>query len=391
MSSADDAVELPPFEGARDTLALIGALYRRRPSGDRDGEALGRAELPMICLVRPEEYEDVLPAISQRLHEGSPHRVPHALVRLEGIGHRPREPHPISPERLPAPTPADVEQIRGMLVEIAHELAESRNAKAGRLRFPRLALAVWLMEQDVRLGGERTPRVLHAELRDRRHIDRRVTDSLDSLEQGAPDLPGWLRWAPRVLRALPPFWFRLKSSGRLPRLSAEYRWFPRQPYLAAEVPGTFIGFAERLTARGWRRESPDQMLKFLTNAFLEDLRQSYPKPPLRLRGARRTTNAVVLLDHITLHNGGYRLLRLVNDVRNDTGRLDPLLLVSGSRFVPPYRDEPDSRDARLRVYSPVEAPQRLPRLVRRTGRGAQAAQGNRLVPADPDPGRRPRR
>ncbi|MDA3642800.1 hypothetical protein LZ318_38240 [Saccharopolyspora indica] len=332
-----DSGELPSFDGARTTLDLISALYVKQP---RD-----HADLPMLCLVRPAEHEGLLRAISHRLDEARPYRVPHALVELEGTIRLPRD---AGPERLSEPTHADVEQVRDLLVDIAHELAQARNSRTGRLRFPRLSLAVWLMAHEVRLGGENTPRVLRRQLRER-GIDQRMSGALDALEQRAQDLPAWLRWAPGLIGVLPPVWFRIKSSGRIPLLSAEFRWFLRQPYLAAENPGTFIGFAERLSASGWQRESPEQLLKFLTNAFLEDLRRSHAG------SARRTTNAVVLLDHITLFNGGYRLLDLINEVRNDTGRSDPLLLITGSRYVPPYRTAPDSGEGRPKAYRPTEA------------------------------------
>ncbi|KAA5830601.1 hypothetical protein ABT337_18915 [Saccharopolyspora hirsuta] len=182
--------ELPSFDGVRDTLDLISSLYAERP---RD-----RADLPMVCLVRPEEHENLLRAISQRLDEARPHRVPHALVELEGPIRLPRD---AGPERVSEPAHADVQQVRDLLVDIAHELAQARNSRSGRLRFPRLSLAVWPMAHDVRVGGENTPRLLRRQLRER-GIDQRMSGALDALERRPQDLPLWLRWAPGLIGAL---------------------------------------------------------------------------------------------------------------------------------------------------------------------------------------------
>lgn len=133
-----------------------------------------------------------------------------------------------------------------------------------------------------------------------------------------------------------------RLSATLSAVRRTSRWLLRQPYLAPRDPGTFAGFAERLTEPNRAGEDQEQLLRLLVNAFLTDLRH----------GDRpwRTGNPVVLLDGVTGTNGGYRLLKLINDVRNDTGAFDPMVVISGSSEVPPLRAQgnpilPSARDA----------------------------------------------
>jgi hypothetical protein len=52
---------------------------------------------------------------------------------------------------------------------------------------------------------------------------------------------------------------------------------------------------------------------------------------------------VLLLSNITRRNGGYQLLRAINDVRSKTELADPLLIVSESFRVPPFAQPPSAR------------------------------------------------
>ncbi|GAB3940981.1 hypothetical protein GCM10027614_25530 [Micromonospora vulcania] len=134
--------------------------------------------------------------------------------------------------------------------------------------------------------------------------------------------------------------FRAAVSGRVPVIGQHYRWFMRQQYLAPRQSVTFLGFAERLTA-GWRDgEQPDQVNKLLLHAFLEDLRQAYRRRPWRPSDWRRTAYPVLLLDNVTPDNVGGALLRLIGDVRTETGRNDPLLVVASGALAPPELPEP---------------------------------------------------
>jgi hypothetical protein len=129
-------------------------------------------------------------------------------------------------------------------------------------------------------------------------------------------------------------WFRISTTGRVPFLSGRYRWFMRQPYLAPEMSGSFLLFAERLTNGEWQQESPEDLSRLLVNAFLEDLRRAYRWWPWQVWRKWRMTYPVLLLDNISATNGGSRLLELINYVRNQTGLFDPLLVITASQDVP---------------------------------------------------------
>lgn len=134
--------------------------------------------------------------------------------------------------------------------------------------------------------------------------------------------------------------FRAAVSGRVPVLGRHYNWFMRQQYLAPRQSVTFLGFAERLTA-GWRDgEQPDQVNKLLLHAFLEDLRQAYRRRPWRPSDWRRTAYPALLIDHVAPGNVGGELVRLIGDVRTETGRNDPLLIVVSGGQPPPELPEP---------------------------------------------------
>ncbi|MEB3371986.1 hypothetical protein [Saccharopolyspora mangrovi] len=326
----DGTTPLPLFHGVVNVLELIRALYRRRSEGRDSKHPANSGGLPMLCLVRSREQEDLLPAIAERLKSAEPHRVPHAHLRLEPATTDPGDAQATLP-------PPEVDTIRGLLAEIAEQLNGPLNAQAGRMRFPRFSLALWLMRQD--LSGTEIPR-REAELRKRlwrRDPAQRISELINANTADAPDRTVWS--VLKVLAVLPWLWFQLKVHWRLP-LPGGYRWFRRQSYLAPEVPGNFLGFAERLTENEWNKEVPEQVAKFLINTLLEDLRRSYRRFPWRLRGKWRTTYTTVLLDNVTRSNGGYALLKMVNDIRNETGLVDPLLLITTSSLVPPHAVEP---------------------------------------------------
>jgi hypothetical protein len=337
---------MPVFNGAAEVVELLRTLFRRPRIGELPYREQGergirrRRGLPMLCLVRPAGLE-VLPALAGRLASTGQGRAPHAMVTFP-----PEEPADGRP-RLGGDA-GELEAVRAVLFALAEELGTGRNAGSGRIRFRRFGLANWLFQQDVR-GRYLVPdKVLLRLLRERSLAQRRFPASPDVSEDVQTELrslpaPWWVRPLMPLLRRVPPLWFAWKASGRLPGFGADYRWFLRQPYLAPRDPGTFVGFAERLTVGIRDQEDHTQILKLLVNAFLEDLRRAYRRPLWRPRGARRTTYAVVFLDGIRRDNGGYRILKLVNDVRNETGAFDPLLLVSGSDKLPPEALDPDSR------------------------------------------------
>ncbi|MEV7099783.1 hypothetical protein AB0M80_43920 [Amycolatopsis sp. NPDC051045] len=138
-----------------------------------------------------------------------------------------------------------------------------------------------------------------------------------------------------LLRAVTAVTFRLAVTGRVPVLSGQYRWFTRQPHLAPEMSGSFPRFARRLTDGEWQKKAPEYVSRLLVNAFLEDLRRAYRLRSWQFWRRRRMTYPVLMLDGVTTGNGGYRVLELINAVRNQVGLFDPLLVLSASEAAPP--------------------------------------------------------
>lgn len=333
--------ELPVFQGVTEVVDLVGRLIRRplwdRPlDGDigRRRERRARQGLPVVCLIRPDEINTLLPGFVRRLDKASPGRIPHCYIQLtadardgEAPSTQLRQPVGMSHN--------EVLQVRSILARAANRLGSSRNARGGRIRFRRFGVLDWLMGQDLSdVDGEGRERRLRSLLR-QRDDKQWFTDTIDSVNTAFESSGRW-RALLSVATLLSPLYFRAKVSGRIPGFGGQYRWFLRQPHVTPTVPGTFLGFAERLTddAEGWRQENADQVASLLTNAFLEDLRRSW-RFPWRLRGPRRMTYAVLLLDDSAAGNGGAALLRLVNEVRNETGLFDPLLVISAGTKAPP--------------------------------------------------------
>ncbi|MFI6097145.1 hypothetical protein ACIA8G_16395 [Lentzea sp. NPDC051213] len=126
---------------------------------------------------------------------------------------------------------------------------------------------------------------------------------------------------------------------RVPGLSRESKWFMRgQNFALPNHSIEFLGFAERLTLGRRESENQEQIKLLLVHAFLEDLRIAFRRRRgrfgFRRAGFRRTAYIPVLLDGVSKDNGGWQLLELINDVRNETGELDPLLVIAASSVQP---------------------------------------------------------
>ncbi|MGW7041853.1 hypothetical protein ACWGDT_03845 [Streptomyces avermitilis] len=220
----------------------------------------------------------------------------------------------------------DVEALRVLLDEVCHGLARQRSGQP-RLRFRHFSLVQWAMNTRLPPGArtDEYPAVLAAGLRAaRRGADRPAAD-LTGLG-GALDPVLQFLWNVLTV-AVPPALFRVVAGGRVPGLGRTYRWFMRQPYLRPQLSGNFLGLAERLTA-GYRADEPsEQVAKLLVHAFLEDLRRSFRRRPWRPGGWRHTAYPVVQIRSWESPTASRTLLRLVEQVRDETGRLVPVLLV----------------------------------------------------------------
>lgn len=293
-------------------LALISDLVRRPGRVDR--------RLPLIWLSGRKGSTQVLDTLEKRLKSSSRYRVPYARVtatREGGSG-----------------------DVRPLLHTLCRNLAAPRFG-GERLWFRHYELVEWLMGKNLsELGAGDPPTKITRLLRDRHRQSRGATDranGTDVVDQGAGSvfeagyrLLVWLIW-----RAAPDVLFRAAVSRRIPGVGRRYRWFMRQQYLAPLQSVNFLGFAERLTEGVRQAENSEQVDKLLVHAFLEDLRRAYARRSWRIEGWRRTVYPVVLIDDAAPDTDHYRLLQLINDVRNETGRGDPLLVVCTGDQVPP--------------------------------------------------------
>ncbi|GAB3431468.1 type 1 periplasmic-binding domain-containing protein [Actinophytocola sediminis] len=325
------------FDGFKDFIDLLQDLVNRPRSGEtppnrRRRRAERRWGLPLLCVVRGENEQGALAEIREYLRDAQPRPIPHAIYEFPAD----RETESAAaPEMSSKPVEwADLDRVSAALFEVAKQLSTGGHGKYGPVRFRRFELVHWLMK--LRLDNERVDSAdeLATHIQHFERSRRRRTSPQEGVGQVLTETAPW--WVRIGLLVVPPLWFGLRL-----RVGAKYRWFLRQSFLAPHDPGTFLGFAVRLTGRlddkqGRREtgESIEELLGLLVNSFLEDVRRAYRRR-LRPRGARRTGYPVILLDRITRRNGGYRLLETVNRVRNETGLFDPLLFVSASRRVPP--------------------------------------------------------
>ncbi|MCT2582523.1 ABC transporter substrate-binding protein [Actinophytocola gossypii] len=304
----------PVFPGVHALLALVRTLYRRPRYFERDDDLKVRGDLPLplVCLLRKRGTHDFLPRLGKAL-DTELQEVPHVLVDAANVHKQ--------------------DTVLPLLHELHDQLRKRGFGKQGSIkRFDNYELAHHLtgVELPPREGRRDEPikRVLHAWSRgDRPSLspDDVPTDRLRTVV-ALFKLTGYL---------IGLYWGR----DRVPGLFRERRWFMRQPYMVPRHSPGFLRFAARLTKDQREEENPDQVRKLLVHALLEDLRIAYRRNRLRFlprrRGWRRTAYVTVLLDNVDA-NGGWELLRLINEVRNETGRLDPLLVIASGDRAPSW-------------------------------------------------------
>ncbi|MCC3654957.1 MULTISPECIES: hypothetical protein [Streptomyces] len=281
--------------GTAGLLRLVAFLVRRPRPRDR--------RLPLIWLTGPGSPA-ALRTLRGRLAAPPKRRVPHAWAEAG----RPAGELPVLPL---------LNQLRAAL--------SVQTFGGDRLWFRHFGLLSWLLGQDVSgVDSDAVPGELVRRLRQR----RRLVEEPAAAQETAGQFGALYHLVWQLLRkAVPAALFRAAVSGRIPGIGRQYRWFMRQHYLAPAQSGTFPAFAERLTAGARRGEDPAQLNRLLVHAFLEDLRRAYARPPWRVRGWRRTAYPVALILGGPSGDTGDVLLGLLNDVRNETGRWDPLLAV----------------------------------------------------------------
>ncbi|HVK26678.1 MAG TPA: hypothetical protein VM677_35470 [Actinokineospora sp.] len=305
----------PVFPGVDALLTLVRGVVRRPRlfERDRDLEVRGDLPLPLVCLITDPGADGFLDRLDQALEAKLP-KVPHVLVDVAKPG-----------EHADAVLP---------LLHVLHK--KLRDQQLGRdplKRFDHYELAHHLtrVELPARQGKREEP--VETVLRtwsSRSPVSGALADVAEQAGERA-----------KLAMALATFGGRLVGlywgPDRVPGLGRERRWFMSQPYMVPRHSQDFFGFAARLTRDRRDFENPEQVRKLLVHAFLEDLRVAYRRTRLgllpRRRGLRRTAYVTALLDNVDAP-GGWELLRLINEVRNETGELDPLLIITTSREQP---------------------------------------------------------
>ncbi|WP_431962897.1 hypothetical protein [Nocardia sp. bgisy134] len=336
MHRTGEAVELP--DTANDVpklLELLRALEvpdtkprvfrtllrRRRP--------LPR---PIVGLVGAGTGGALLVEIYRWLGESGGRRAtPRARVDLQAAD--------LPPDALTPDPNATGEEIQGHCLPIVQRLVEgfsTDDTAMGPIKFPRYRTADWLTRQ--RVTSDETEATV--ELRSR--LPRLLrsgspADRSDTAEGVSGDTISRLVFG--VLALWPVLRLWLWISGRIPGMSKVTRWFMHQRYLAPEYSDSFLGFATRLTASRRGDENEEQVAKLLVHAFLEDLRDAYRKRLWRPSSWRRTAYPVALLGGVERDGAAKRLIGWINDIRNETGHSDPLVIFACLDYDPGLADE----------------------------------------------------
>ncbi|MGK8558771.1 hypothetical protein [Nocardia gipuzkoensis] len=297
------------FRGVDVLEDLLRWLVRRPPRGER--------MLPLVGLSGDRtNVEACLEMFATAL--GSAVHVTVDAARLE--------PLPEGSSLVEDTTPG-LTALRQLLYSLCKGLSADRFGRLRPLPFRRYRLAEWLMARKLESDNELDE--LAKMLRE--NLGRWGEELLGDAQQSVGTLQRLLLGVLRIV--LPTAVFRARTGGRIPGIGREFRWFMRQQYLAPEQSSQFVGFAHRLTEGARRHENAEQLARLLVHAFLEDLRVAYRRRWWSIGAARRTTYPVVVLRSLDAEVGP-RLLDLINDVRNETGKDDPLMVLIGTHTPP---------------------------------------------------------
>ncbi|MBB5156653.1 hypothetical protein [Saccharopolyspora phatthalungensis] len=241
-------------------------------------------------------------------------------------------------------------QIRKLLDNAALRLRDADAwPRIGRLRFRRYALLSWLLKKNVPPTN-----LTHAPHSDTRQLLREYLSSRRprrAKEQSQHEAAIWESAAqslPWYLFVLSLAFFPLYYAWWV-RRGRVARWFMRQHYLSPRESADFPSFARRLITTPSRWENAEQVRKLLVHAFLTDLAESYTRRLWRWQWVPKDCYPVLLLRNLGDATVGKVLIRLLNEVRNETGAPDPLLVI-GSGSEPLQDSETPSAPATLETW-----------------------------------------
>ncbi|WP_245847979.1 hypothetical protein [Lentzea kentuckyensis] len=301
-----------------------GFFYRSKTE-----EVVGDQPLPLLYLESEASPTPFLHALEHKLDEGRP-AIPHAYVDVSAVGAE-------VDKRWP-PEARETKPLLPLLDVLSHRLSEVHVGSERLTRFDHYRLVDWLTSKRLPRKPGRDDRASVIELL-RQWTGRSAQDG-EALNRAVDAfIPNLVTRLGLGLVA----WVGSKAGfrwlgKRVPGLARESKWFMRgQNFALPNHSIEFFGFAERLTLGRRESENEDQIKLLLVHAFLEDLRIAYRRRRRflpRRAGFRRTAYIPVLLDGVTEGNGGWELLELINVVRNETGELDPLLVIAASSVQP---------------------------------------------------------
>jgi hypothetical protein len=326
-------VVAPVFRGLHSLLRVVNELLNR-PKWSRVAKAglRGDRPLPLICLIGASRAEKFVTVLAQHLEDTAPPNQLFAEVDMTAAGGLDNTEHGAA--------------LVPLLEVLRDRLTEDRFGDQRIRRFRYFNLVNGLTRQQAGVD----PAELFTTWRGRRRADTEQPPA-----QAMAALPAWAQALVAVFVAWHrPLRFWLWSHRVWP-FGREPRWLMRQRFMVPGHSTSFIGFAERLTSRSRDAESLDELKKLLVHAFLQDLRLTYGAGTFRLRRWRRTAYVLVLLNTITEDNGGWELLRLINDVRNESTEHDPLLVVATSPRLPGWLARTRAPQPAYRTESELDA------------------------------------
>ncbi|MFR9730158.1 hypothetical protein ACL03H_13085 [Saccharopolyspora sp. MS10] len=304
----------------KDLRSRIGARWRRA------GLLSPAGEQPIFHLVRTVEPDQLTAQLDEHLGSG----VPHVRVRAD---------QPLPDDELAR----SVTMREELLDRIALGLGRHDSRRwQGRIRFRRYALASYLLQHNEEppepdeVPNRQVRDLLGTYVRGRLFgLKHRANDAepngRDPLNRLEPLGLPWYLMLPAALLS----WIVPPAVRRGVVLRRPARWFLRQHYLSPRESADFPSFAQRLLSTPSVHENAVQVRKFLVHALLEDLAEAYARRLWRWRWVRRDTYPVLLLQGVAPGTTGELLISLINDVRNETGARDPLLVVaSGPEELP---------------------------------------------------------
>lgn len=307
----------------RGLYALLSAVkdLSERPRWSRSSSGLrGDRPLPLLCLING-DTDGLLAELGEAMEATGPSGIPVVHVDVDEVRAAAEARWAGRERELP---------LLPLLDELRHRLSADRFGTLRPSRFRRYRLVDWLSSRRLTEGGNRNEltditqllRVWHAHWERPEAAYREAINEV-SVTMSAPA---------KLLVALLFAWHRPVRYwlwARAARLTGgEPRWLMRQPFMLPGHSTSFTGFAELLTVGRQDNKSLPQIKQLLVHAFLQDLCELYGPGTWRLRRWRRTAYTVVLLDNVREDNGGWELLELINDTRNQSTKHDPVLVIA---------------------------------------------------------------